>query len=381
MIGPVQSFFAVTAPGLENLCYQELSAMPGTTSHMAIIPGGVAFQGRLPDMYRANLELRTATRILMRIARFNASNFRQLERHLAKIPWELYISAATDINVSATAIHSRLYHTSAIADRIRDAIYERVGRADQAHSVAIANKAVQNLLVRVVDDGFVLSLDSSGAPLYKRGLKENVGMAPLRETLAAAALLWAGYTGREPLMDPMCGSGTFSLEAALIFGRIPPGRHRDFAFMDWPAFKTRQWQHLKKERSMESVPLTVPNIFASDIDPEACASLTSVVQQYDLSGAVSVLEGDFFDLKPGQFSRKPGIVILNPPYGVRLGSITHARKRYTEIAAKLSRDYQKWHIAVFLPDRGLVANFPSGLKQRKITHGGLNLTLLTGRIV
>jgi 23S rRNA G2445 N2-methylase RlmL len=126
--------------------------------------------------------------------------------------------------------------------------------------------------------------------------------------------------------------------------------------------------------------LTQPSIFASDIDPGACASLSSVVQQYDLSRAISVLERDFFDFDPGQCSRLPGIVTLNPPYGIRLGSNREARNLYTEIAVKLRNDYQKWRVAALLPDRRLAAGFPPELKQRKITHGGLSLTLLTGCI-
>lgn len=375
MIGPVQSFFAVTSPGLENSCYRELSAIPGTIGHAEIIPGGVAFKGRLVDMYRTNLDLRTPTRILMRISRFKASNFRQLEKNLATVPWELHISPTTEVNVSVKTIHSRLYHTSAIADRIMHAIHERLGGASRDPSVV-----VQHLFVRVVDDSFVISLDSSGAPLYKRGLKAQVGKAPLRENLAAAALLWAGYTGREPLVDPMCGAGTFSLEAALISSHTPPGWRRDFAFMNWPAFKAPQWGHLKKERSLAISLMTAPTIFASDKDPKACASLTSVIRQYDLARAVSVTERDFFDFEPGQFSPKPGIVALNPPYGIRLGSSSQARKLYIEIGAKLKRDYRKWRVGIFLPERGLATNYPAGLKQRKITHGGLSLTLLTGRI-
>jgi len=375
VIGPVQSFFAVTAPGLENSCYRELSAIPGTIGHAEIILGGVAFKGRLVDMYRANLDLRTPTRILMRISRFKASNFRQLEKNIATIPWELHISPTAEVKVSVKTIHSRLYHTAAITDRIVYAIHERLGGTSREPSVV-----VQQLFVRVVDDSFVISLDSSGAPLYKRGLKEQVGKAPLRENLAAAALWWAGYTGSEPLVDPMCGSGTFSLEAALISSRTPPGWRRDFAFMNWPAFKAPQWRHLKKERALEISLMTAPTIFASDKDPKACASLAFVIRQYHLAQAVSVIERDFFDLEPGQFSPKPGIVALNPPYGIRLGSSSQARKRYIEIGAKLKRDYRKWRVAVFLPERGLATDFPAGLKQRKITHGGLDLTLLTGRI-
>ena len=380
MIGPVQSFFAVTAPGLETLCREELSALPGTVMQTEVTPGGVAFKGRLTDLYRANLDLRTPTRILMRIARFRASNFRQMERHLMKVPWELHMVAATELNVNVKAVRSRLYHTDAIGDRILKTIHEHLGRIPRQPLAWAEGRAVQTLFVRIVDDRFVISLDASGAPLYKRGLKAQGGRAPLRENLAAAALLWAGYTGREPLMDPMCGSGTFSLEAALMATRTPPGWRRDFAFMNWPAFRTRQWAHLKKERSAAMKRLTGPNIFASDEDPQACASLRAVLQQHDLSRAVSVRVEDFFKLQAGWNNPQPGIVALNPPYGIRLGSRRETRGLYTEIAAKLRKDYRKWCAAVLLPDGRLAASFPSGMKQRRIAHGGLKLTVLTGQI-
>ena len=137
---------------------------------------------------------------------------------------------------------------------------------------------------------------------------------------------------------------------------------------------------MKKERALKIAPVTEPSIFASDIDPGACAFLSAAVQKHDLTRAVSVVERDFFEFGPAQFTRKPGIIALNPPYGVRLGSVARARKLYIEIAAKLSRDYRNWRVAVFLPDRRLAADFPLGLKQRRITHGGLTLTLLTGCI-
>jgi putative N6-adenine-specific DNA methylase len=380
VIGPVQSFFAATAPGLERLCYREVSSIMEKVAQVEIVPGGVTFKGRLTDMYGANLNLRTPTRILMRIAQFKASNFRQLKRHLLKIPWELHIIEAAGINISATSARSRLYHSAAVAERVKTAIHERLEKVSSTHPVEDDTRVNQNLLVRVLDDTMVISLDSSGEPLYKRGLKKQGGRAPLRENLAAAALLWLGYSGGEPLLDPMCGSGTFSLEAALISSRTPPGWYRNFAFMNWPAFKTKQWQHLKKKHSLGIAPITEPSIFASDKDPGVCASLSSVVQQYDLFRGVSVMERDFFNFSPDQCSNVPGIAVLNPPYGIRLESTREARRLYTEIAAKLSHDYRKWRVGVLLPDRGLAEKFPPGLKQRRVTHGGLNLTLLTGQI-
>ncbi len=376
----IHSFFAVTAPGLETLCYHEISALPGIVARAEIVSGGVEFKGRLQDAYAANLDLRTPIRILMRIAGFKASNFRQLEKQLDRIPWELHINPCTLLQVNVKTIHSRLFHSAAISDRFKRNIDATLYNGSAKQIPDTQDSVVQNLFVRVLDDHFVVSLDSSGDALYKRGIKTDVGKAPLRETLAAAALAWAGYSGKEPLIDPMCGSGTFSLEAASISRRIPPGWYRNFAFMNWPAFKTRQWQYLKKVRSRQIALPAAHAVFASDIDPKACTSLESVVRKSGMSGTINVAEADFFTRLPHKISRQPGVVTLNPPFGIRLGSIRQRHHLYTEIAEKLKKDYKKWRTAIFLPDRYLADRFPAGLKRRSIPHGGLELTLLTGRI-
>jgi len=376
--GRVQSFFAATAPGLESLCYQELTSI--LASDAEIVSGGVEFKGRLPDAYSANLDLRIPGRILMRIAGFKASNFRQLEKQVDLIPWELYINPETSPRINVKTVHSRLYHTSAISDRFKQSIITRLTSIHRKYDIGGEGATIQNLFVRAIDDRFTVSLDSSGEILYKRGLKTGVGKAPLRETLAVAALTWAGYTGKEPLIDPMCGAGTFALEAALISNRIPPGWYRDFSFMNWPAFKEKQWRHLKKQRSKQITRPAVPNIFASDIDPQVCTSLESIARQSDLSDTISVAEADFFHLNPAKICRQAGIVTLNPPFGIRLGSIRKSHSLYTEIAEKLKKDYRKWRVAIFLSDKRVIQKFPADLKRRTLVHGGLDLTLLTGRI-
>ena len=232
VIGKSHRFFAVTAPGLEPLCLGELESL-GLTG--AAVEGGVEFSGRLQAAYLANLCLRTANRILLRVHEFRATSFRALAQEAASFPWELFIAPGAPLRIHVTTHHCRLHHSDAIAERVQNAIAERLS----AFSVAEARMPLQ-IFIRGVDDRFTASLDSSGENLYRRGIKTHAGKAPLRETLAAAALMLAGYSGEGFLLDPMCGAGTFALEAALMAKHLPPGGHRDFAFMAWPGFRPQQ---------------------------------------------------------------------------------------------------------------------------------------------
>ncbi|MBW1842560.1 MAG: hypothetical protein JRI75_12335, partial [Deltaproteobacteria bacterium] len=282
--------------------------------------GGVEFKGRLHDCYLADLNLRTANRILMRIESFHAANFRQLEKNLTDVPWELFLLPGTPTHIRVTSRHSRLYHKDAVAGRVQASIAFRFTQNEFSGEAAPEPTATQQLFVRLSDNRVTLSIDSSGDLLHKRGIKPYAAKAPIRETLAAAALILSGYTGAEPLVDPMCGSGTFAIEAALIAQKIPPGGFRDFAFMQWPSFQPKRWQHMKQAAEKKIVRKNTPFIFASDRDDRAVCELEDSVTQHGLSGIVAVSTRDFFDLSPTELTNRPGLVTLNPPFGRRLGS-------------------------------------------------------------
>jgi putative N6-adenine-specific DNA methylase len=236
----------------------------------------------------------------------------------------------------------------------------------------------QKLYVRALDDHLFLSLDSSGDLLYKRGLKHDVGKAPIRETLAAAILKLAGYDGSQPLLDPMCGSGTFSLEAAMLAGNISPGFYRDFAFMQWPAFRDAQWRHLKQNAANNIRRIDTRLIFASDRNSQQTTKLKKISDQFELSDVIQVDNRDFFDLDPPDVGGKPGILVLNPPFGVRLNSNDEPETFYRDIINKLEKDFQHWQIAILVKDRSIVKRFPKKFKQYPLFHGGIDLTLLIG---
>ena len=376
IIGRRQAFLAVTLPGVETLCRSELTALSDTVQVTDTFRGGVAFSGRLEDLYRANLHLRAAGRILMRVAAFKVTNFNQLAKHLTDIQWALYLPQGAVPACKVTARHSRLYHSRAVADQAASAI------GDYWTSLGVPSHQAddQTLYLRLDQDLLVLSLDSSGANLYQRGLKTHSTRAPLRETTAAAILRMAGYHPDRPLLDPMCGAGTFSLEAALMAKAQAPGLHRSFAFMQWPAFRPPQWHFLKGRAVQQIRELQHPSIQASDIDARGCEVLAACVQRNGLQDAVKVTCRDFFNLSSEACVGGPGLIVLNPPYGRRLNPDQAPARFYNLIGKKLKQTFTGWQVALIVPHLRLAETIPLKLEHLNLQHGGLRLTLLTGTI-
>ena len=398
-------FFAVATPGLEKLCFDELMSLPLSVKSAMVVPGGVEFKGRVNDCYLANLNLRTASRILMRIGTFKATNFNRLEKKLCDFPWELFLSLEARYSpqrdkcerifflpqISVSSRHSRLFHKNAITARFQDSIVHRMTHTDLQEEVIVnfeeqTEEVQQHLFIRVVDDRFIISIDSSGKILYKRGIKTQGGTAPLRESIAAALLKLADYNPLEPLIDPMCGTGTFSLEGAMMAMNMAPGEFREFAFMKWPSFRPRQWAYIKRESQDQVRPVHSPMIFASDKEASACHILQQQLQQHDLSGIIKVSCRDFFDFAPHHcfkedcFLKGKGLVVLNPPYGLRISTKQKSEDQFRAISDKLKKDYKGWKVALIVPEVHLIKKIPFKLKPHRFYHGGLKLTVLTGKI-
>ena len=378
VIGRVHSYFAATAPGFETVCFQEMSAIKLPMENAAVVSGGVEFEGRLPDCYLANLHLRTANRILMRIVQFKASSFRQIKRKAAEIPWELYLPPNSLPQFRTTTHHCRLYHTEAIGARFLNGISEHEFTKTSDRNNRSSFKPT--IFIRGVDDRFTVSIDSSGDPLHKRGLKRHRGKAPLRETAAAAALLLAGYRGDVPLIDPMCGTGTFSLEAAMMAKNIPAGWFRDFAFGGWPSFRPPQWEYLKRQCQTNFTGRQTPLIFASDKDPSTCKRLEKCLRNYRLSDVIKVSHQDFFDFLPADLTDQIGLVAINPPYGRRLENRRKSEQLFLKICARLKREYKDWQLILISPNQRLTKKVPFKLTAYPIAHGGLKPVLMVGTI-
>jgi len=379
VVAQTHDFYIITMPGLEDLCARELIALKNDIQILSTEKGGLLYRGRLESLYHANLHLRTAGRILWRIAQFKATNFRQLNKRTHQQQWAYYLPPGCLPALKVTAHQSRLYHSKAIEQSIEDAIRQYW----HANDIVPLNNTDQTLFVRIEHDYVMLSLDSSGAPLYQRGIKSHGGQAPLRENIAAAILMLSGYDGKRPLIDPMCGAGTFSLEAALMAKSVAPGCFRKFAFEQWPALRRQQWQFLKKTALQDIQPLTQAMIFASDFDAEACGKLADSISGNHLTDAIDVRCTDFFDLKPpcrdGE-TIEPGLLVLNPPYGRRLSTGEDIQSFYRRVGLKLKTDFCGWQAAILIPHPQLAGTMPFEYRSIPIMHGGLNLTLIIGVI-
>ena len=386
VLGKMRSFFVSTSPGIEQLCFDELLSLGLSMADAKLIKGGIEFRGRVHECYLANLKLRMANRILMRIETFRATNFRQLGKKLTVIPWELYLHKDAVYKINATSRHSRLFHRVAIADQFKESVAKRWSLANHdLEKNQDISRFPQQIFVRAFNDRFTVSIDSSGDLLHKRGMKIHGGKAPIRETIAAAILTKAGYNGCEPLLDPMCGTGTFSLEGAMIANHIPAGWYRNFAFMGWPCFKSSRWKHIRRIAEKSILRMNEPIIFASDKDQNICRKLEKVIHENNLSETISVFKKDFFDLLPSDIkgvakTERNGLVAINPPYGRRLGSKENSGKMFVEICEKLKKDFKGWKIAIIATNRNLIKKVPFVVAADDFFHGGLNLTLLTGKI-
>ena len=364
------TYYVSTTPGLGAMLADEMERCLGITGDR--VTGGVEFSARLEVMWRAALHLRMANRILVRLATFPADNFSRLERRVAEIPWELWLPADADIEVVVTTHHCRLYHTDAVAERVEQVVAKALKGSGKG-------SIPQKIYLRGKDDRFTVSLDAVGDALYKRKIKTHGGRAPIRETLAAAVLAMAGYTGEGPLVDPMCGAGTFSLEAAMVATNTPPGFFRSFAFEAWPSFREKSFAYLKGKGAEGICALEAPMIFASDLDGGAVARLEKTRAAQPFAGAIGLQVSDFFGLDSASFSDTPGVIVFNPPYGKRIKGGNNAI--VARLLAQLAEAWPGWRAAIVIPRDQVPRPLPRGFEDHPISHGGLDVSVVVGAFV
>jgi putative N6-adenine-specific DNA methylase len=346
------SIFAVTAPGLEPICAAELTAL-GIQARPE--DGGVAWTGDVESVARANLWLRTASRVIVRIAEFRAKAFFELELNAKKIDWATYLSPGATVEFRVTCRKSKLYHSDAVAERFAEAVRRAVRGAKVANASAADDDDVddaphQLFIVRFLHDVCTVSVDTSGALLHRRGYRQQLAKAPLRETLAAATLLAAGWDGTTPLTDPMCGSGTIPIEAAMIARRMAPGLGRDFAFLRWPKFDANHWATLTGEARG-------PKLAGSPVRNEGFDRDAGAIDAARANAARAGVASDIeFAVQPISAlgdAPVPGLVASNPPYGVRVGETDRLRNLYAQLGNVLRKRRFGWRVALLSADRKL----------------------------
>jgi putative N6-adenine-specific DNA methylase len=370
--------FAVTAPGLEALCAAELRALGITAT---VQDGGAAWTGDTETIARANLWSRTASRVLVRIGDFRARTFFELERHARRLPWDGFLAPNAAAAFRVTSRKSKLYHSSAVAQRLGEALIQRVPGAsvksasgDDDDSSA-PEQAKQLFVVRVLHDVVTVSADSSGALLHLRGYRQQLAKAPLRETLAAALLLAASWSGDVPLFDPMCGSGTIPIEAARLARRMAPGRDRSFGFLHWPGVDARIWRSLVERARSQELPSSPVPIAGADRDGGAILAARANARRAGVAGDVDFLEQPISAMAADAGA---GLVATNPPYGVRVGEADRLRDLYAQLGNLLRTKRPDWRLAMFSADRGLERQLHLPLEDRLRTrNGGIAVRVVT----
>lgn len=382
-------FFAITAPGLEEILAAEIASLTGRIGETS--SGGVAFAGGLKDMRRVNLWSRVANRVLVRLDEFHASSFHELERRAKQIEWSRFVTPGQAIRFRVTCRKSRLYHSDAVAERFAAAINSKVGKnkhvtsqddendessqnSDEATSSASSD--AQLFIVRIVDDECTVSADSSGELLHRRGYRQAVAKAPLRETIAAAMLVGSNWDMRSPLVDPMCGAGTIAIEAALMARKIAPGANRDFAFENWPRHDAAAWKAELDSARSEAIPKVSAPIIASDRDEGA---ITAARSNAERAGVSEDIQFDVRALSSVDFPDQPGWIVTNPPYGLRVGETGALRNLYAQLGKVLKERAQGYRLAMLSADTELESQLKLDLAEVfKTSNGGIPVHLVVG---
>jgi putative N6-adenine-specific DNA methylase len=368
--------FIVTSPGFESVLCAE--AREKGFKDPTPVKGGVTVKGGWPEVWRANLEIRGATRILARFAEFRAFHLAQLDKRARKVAWGEILRPDIPFRVEATCKGSRIYHQGAAAQRIEKAIKDTLG-APVSPDAEICIKA------RIDDDLCTISIDTSGDSLHKRGHKEAVNKAPMRETLASLFLRQCGFDGTEPVVDPMCGSGTFVIEAAEIAAGLKPGRSRHFAFEQLANFDAAAWQRLRGpvgetgDSGKMSHPLPAMRLYGSDRDAGAIEMSRANAARAGVAEITEFAQHAISDLVAP--SGPPGLVIVNPPYGTRVGDKKPLYPLYHALGHTLLTGFKGWRVGLITNEASLAGatDLPFATPSGSVSHGGLRVTLyLTG---
>jgi putative N6-adenine-specific DNA methylase len=385
--------FASTAPGLESIAAGELKRL-GIRGAQEI--GGVVFSGGLERLYKVNLWLRTASRVTVRMGRFHASTFFELERRAKKLDWARFVPAAGAVRLRVTCRKSKLYHSDAVAERLlglmshfaHRSISAQVASSEddnlernlsaESESASVAGEAKrgdqpsQLFVVRIVHDECEISADSSGELLHRRGYRQELAKAPLRETIAAAMVLASGWKGRNALLDPLCGSGTIPIEAAMIARDIAPGLRRGFQFMNWPAFDSSTWNALV-DSAHSAVREFSGDIAGADRDAGAVGAALRNAERAGVAEnakfAERPLSASMDAISRSEGDGEGGWILTNPPYGVRVGDPRELRNLYAALGNGITAG-SRWRLGILTSDSGLVRQSKQAFVARFSTSNG-----------
>lgn len=371
------NFFATCPRGLESVLSAELTGLGA--SNVAAVDGGVSFTGSWPLLMKANLHSRIASRILWKLDERSYVREDDLYRLALKVDWPSLFAVDNTIKVGVTAVKSPLRSTNLAALKVKDAICDRFRQAGGTRPSVDTQEPDMRIQLFLTDRMATIYLDTSGEALFKRGYRVEAVDAPLRENLAAGILALSGWQGDEPLYDPMCGSGTFLIEAALKARNIAPGSRRTFAFQYLRQHDEKAWQALRSEAKnaeRNDVPL---RIGGSDVSSTALAHAQANLVAAKVDDVVSLKQLNMLDAKA---PATEGVLLTNPPYGIRLDEQDKLLAAYPEWGNVLKQRFAGWRAYFFTADPALAKAIhlkPS--KKTPLFNGALECRLLEFKMV
>lgn len=369
----MNQYFATVARGLENIAAQELERLGAQDVKPDFT--GVYFAGDRTLLYRVNLWSRTIFRVLMPIAEFRCYDSDMLYRAVQKIPWDEYIDADNTLAVNCTGGNEKLNHTHYTALQVKNAIADQQRHQFNKRSNVDVENPDLLINIHIHRDRAILSLDSSGGSLHRRGYRPAMGMAPLKETLAAALLEMAEWTPDLPFLDPMCGSGTLPLEASLKALNIAPGLFREqFGFMTWRDFDEPLWDKLWAEAENSELSELQQVVAGCDRSADMLTQARTNAQQAGLSGKIQFAQTELSELEPPADS---GVLICNPPYGERLGDARELGELYKMLGDIFKQRFKGWNAFILTGNKELGKQV--GLRTSKripVFNGSIPCTLL-----
>jgi len=373
----MEQFFATCPRGLEQVLAAEVAALGAREARA--VDGGVSFSGDLPLCYRANLECRIASRVLWRVGHARYRSEHDIHDAVRALAWPRLFDVRRSIRVNVSAIHSPVKSLDFVTLTVKDAVCDTFRAARGRRPDVNTAQPDVRIHVFLTRDESMFYLDTSGEPLFKRGWRGEGGEAPLRENLAAGILRLTGWIPPLPLYDPMCGSGTFLIEAAMMALDIAPGAKRAFAFEKLENFDARQWGAIRNKAHARCKPVEPLAIFGSDKSGGTLKLARDNLTAAGLIDAVQLKQMDVLDGGPPALS---GILVTNPPYGERLADPEALAAFYPKLGDALKQRFSGWTAYILSADQRLPKLFrlqPS--KRTPLYNGALECRLYEYRLV
>ena len=372
-----QDFFAPCPRGLESVLVLELEKLDAQA--IKITQGGVSFSGNFNLCYQANLESRIASRILWRIGHFPYRNEQDVYAAVSALPWSQWFNVERTMMVKVSAQHCPLKSLDFITLKIKDAVCDQF-RAQTTNRPSVDTVAPDMRIHAFLDATHcTIYLDTSGPALFQRGLRKVSVAAPLRENLAAGILHLSGWKPGIPLLDPMCGSGTFLMEAAQMTLNIAPGSQRNFAFEKLNNFDALTWDQLRTEANARQLPKTLLPIYGSDMFGEVLDSARANIAAAGLTEVIELKQANVVEISAPAES---GILITNPPYGIRIGELTQLEEFYPRLGDTLKKKFSGWNAYIFTADLRLPKLIHLAVSRRTpLFNGALECRLFEFKMV